>query len=561
MNKNIIIKVTSLILATTFICATFSACGKKEVKTDNPILDSELSDYEYKQTHYNSPATNVKKEETVYINTKPNGETYNVSVTDWLHTDTPQTYIKDVSNLTDIVNVNTLTKPQQKGEKLVWDMDTTDLYYNGKSKEQPPVSFSIKYFLEGKEMTAEQIAGKKGNVSIQITMHNSKKEKYMIKGKEYTITCPMLVAGGTILPEDTFQNIAIDYGKAISDGAKQIVFFAGIPNIDESLGISELKLSSLDKAMYTNTYTITAYTEKFELGNFMFVAMPFSSVGSLGVGGLTDGIDSLKQILSDIDSVQKAMDSLGVQKIIDLLYGDSDKIGEILGSVKKASELYKENEKMLKVFGSYMTPENIQKLNKLIVDLENTDIKALEETLSDPMLRKLLNLLPKLSENLSELTVLANDINDLMPLFEEITKSTEDPQIQESLKNLPQTLTELQNILNTLNKNKKLIESIGNFANADNLQQVEVIIDTADKYVNLADLSKDQIDLLADRAKNWINMGTSYKIFTKVDPSASSTVLFTYKSDSISAPEEQKQTEKVETDDNKFVAWFKNLFK
>ena len=562
MNKNSLFKIISLLLALSMIILTFTACGKKEDKIENPILDSEINGTEYKQTQYDKKAKNVKKEETVYINTKPDGSIYNVTVTDWLHTDTPQVYIDDKSTLMDVVNVNTLTKPRVSKNGLIWDMDTTDLYYSGVTKKAPPVTFNIKYFLEGNELTAEEIAGKKGHVAIEISMESSLKEKYMIKGKEYTITCPMLVFGGTILPENTFINIAIDYGTAISDGSKQVVFFAGIPGIDESLGLSELNLSSIDKSIYTNKYTITAYTESFEMGNLMFAATPFSSVGSMGVGGLTDGIDRIKSVLSDVEAVQDTMNSLGLKKIVDLLYGDAGKVEEMLNSVEKASQIYKENEKMLKVFGSYMTDENIEKLNKLIVDLENTDIDALSKTLEDPILKQILHFLPKFSESLKSVSILADDINELMPIFESLSKDIEDPDVKESLENLPETIKELNDIINVLKKNKDLIESISDFSSKDNLEQMESIIDTADKYMNLSELSSEQLKTLADRMKKWITYGSSYKIFTDAPQNASTTVLFTYKTDSIKIPNEEKVTENVEeTADNKFVSFFKNLFK
>ena len=300
MRKQIWIKTVSSVLAGALLCTSFAGCQKKAV-TENQILDQELNGTEYVQQEYSTIAESAKKEETVYINAKPDGKIYNVQVTDWLHTDTPQVRIQDVSNLSNIHNVKSLTEPIVKDDKLCWDMD---LYYSGTTEAQPPVTVSIKYFLDGKELSAEELAGKKGNVAIQITVNNSLKKKITVSGKTYEITCPMLFAGGTILPEETFTNIAIDYGTAMSDGAKQLVFFTGIPGIDESLGLSELNLSLLDEAMYTNTYTITAYTECFALGNLMFAVIPFSSIGAFGNGGMADSIDNVKEILTDVEKIQ-----------------------------------------------------------------------------------------------------------------------------------------------------------------------------------------------------------------------------------------------------------------
>lgn len=562
MLKNKLIKGISALLAVILVLPIAAGC-QKETVTDNVILNQELGSEEYVQQVYTTEAKNVKKDETVYVNTKADGTVYKVNVTDWLHTDTPQVRVTDVSNLTDIKNVKSLTTPIEENGNLYWDMDTTDLYYSGVTQQQPPVKFTIKYFLEGEEMTSEEIAGKKGNVKIQITAENTLKKKINVEGKEYEITCPMLIAGGTIMTEDTFSNIAIDHGSAISDGAKQIVFFAGVPGMDESLGLSDLDINLIDESMYSDTYTITAYTEKFELGNLMFAVMPFSSVGTLGNGGLTDSIDSVKDVLTDIEKIETAMNGLDVNKIIDLLYGDSNKIENIMSAVSEASSLYNDNEKLLKVLGGYMTDENIAKLDKLITDLNNTDLESLASTLSDPALQKLLAMLPELSESISSVTALAQDLEDVMPIFESLAQQMDDPEIKKSVENLPQTLEKLSEILNVMNSNKELLETFGKLASGDSVEQIEAILDTADKYVGSGSISKEQSESLAGRMKEWLVFGSEYDIFTKRTDDMTSTVVFTYKTDAVSAPKEKADTVSTEkTEENTgIVAWFKNLFK
>ncbi len=561
MRKQIWIKTVSAVLAGALLCTSFAGCQKKAV-TENQILDQELNGTEYVQQEYSTIAESAKKEETVYINTKADGTIYNVQVTDWLHTDTPQVRLQDISNLTEIQNVKTLTQPVVKDGALYWDMDTTDLYYSGTTEAQPPVTFSVKYFLEGNEVSADEIAGQKGNVAIEITVSNALKKKVTVSGETYEITCPMLFAGGTILPEETFTNIAVDYGTVLSDGAKQLVFFTGLPGIDESLGLSELNLSLLDEAMYTNTYTITAYTECFALGNLMFAVLPVSSIGALGNGGMADSIDSVKEILTDVEKIQAAMNGLDMQKTIDLLYGDANKMEEIMGVVTEATQLYSENEKMLKVLGSYMTEENMAKLDKLVTDLNNTDLEAVSSTLSDPQMQMLLKLLPKLSESLSGMATLADDLNDVMPIYESLAKDMEDPEIQKSIENLPQTLEQLNHIVAVLEENQALLENLGALASGDKAAQIEVLVDTAEKYAGSAKLSEAQTQVLAERVKAWLNYGNEYDIFTEKTAQMTSSVLFTYKTDAIVKPQAEAAVSAAaeETEENKFIAWVKGLF-
>ena len=99
------------------------------------------------QVSYNTKATDVKKNETVYVTLDNYGNVKNTTVTDWLHTDTAETYIEDVSDLTDISNIKSDVDPVTKDGNLIWNMPTTDLYYRGKTDKTLPVSISIQYFI------------------------------------------------------------------------------------------------------------------------------------------------------------------------------------------------------------------------------------------------------------------------------------------------------------------------------------------------------------------------------------------------------------------------------
>lgn len=534
MRKNIIFKSLCVILAVSLVLLTAAGCGKKT--TGNEMLDVYSGKKEFKQTEYSNIIEKFKKQETVYVNLAPDGTTSNITVTDWIHTDMPQVRVADISNLKNIRNVRTLTAPVTDDENIYWDMDTTDLYYSGETDKETPVTFKIRYFLEGTEMTAEQIKGQKGNVKIQVEATNNLTAPARINGKDYTLSCPMLMIGGTILSESTFSNIAIDNGSMMSDGDKQILFFFGVPGMNESLGISELGLDFIDYSLYSNTYCITAYTECFELGNMMFSVMPLTAIGNLGNGGLPTSVESIKKIISDVENIQKALTGLDVDKIVNLLYGDTNKLQDMLDAVGDAVRLYEENEKLIKVIGKYMTDDNLAKLDKLAKDLEKTDMNAVANTLNDPAVMALVKMLPQLSSSLTSFSVLAQDLNDVMPILQAMMQEMDsDPEVKKSLENLPQTLTELKRILNVIEQNKELLNAIGELSNADSTEKLNAIMETADKYAGLGSLNEDDTDLLAERVKQWINFGMQYKIFTECPIDADSSVIFVYKTAAIQA--------------------------
>ncbi len=533
MRKNIFFKSLCVILAASILLAA-AGCGKKT--TGNEILDVYSGKKEFKQTEYSDIAESYKKQETVYVNMAPDGATSVVTVMDWIHTDMPQVRVADVSNLKNIRNVKTLISPVTDGKNIFWDMDTTDIYYSGETDSEPPVTFKIRYFLEGTEMTPEQIAGKKGNVKIQVEANNNLTLPKKINGKDYTLSCPMLMIGGTILSESVFSNISIDNGSMISDGDKQILFFFGVPGIDESLGISELGLDFIDYSLYSSTYCISAYTEKFELGNMMFAVIPLASIGNLGNGGLPTSVESIKKVISDIENIQKALSGLDVDKIVNLLYGDANKLQDLLDAVGNAVRLYEENEKLIKVIGKYMTDENLNKLDKLAKDLEKTDMNAVSATLNDPAVMALIRILPQLSSSLSSFSVLAQDLNDVMPILQAMMKEMDaDPDVKKSLDNLPQTLTELKRILAVIDKNKELLNTIGDLASADSTDKLAAIMETAEKYTDIGSLNNTNTDLLAARVKEWVTMGMQYRIFTECPSDAEASVMFVYKTDAIKA--------------------------
>ncbi len=552
-------KAISIGLTVSLLALSFAGCGKQKT-TGNEILDDAKGTQPYVQQTYTTLAENVKKQETVYINLNSDGTVKKINVTDWLHTDTPQTVIEDVSSLENITNVKTLTPADVRDDKLYWDMDTTDLYYSGTTEKPSPINISIHYYLDDVEMSADEIAGKSGNVKIQIDTSSALKKTVTIQGKSCDIYCPLLLVGGMILPEEHFSNIDIVNGTALSDGSKQVAFFTGVPGADESLGLSALNLSMLN-SIAAESFTITATVTDFELGNIMFAAVPLSAVGSIGTGSLPESVDDIKGVLSDFEDVQTALNGLDINKMVSVLYGDSNKFEELIGSVNTAVRLYKENEKLLKTVSTYMTDENLQKLEKLANDLNATDLDAVSATLNDPAVAALLKVLPQLSSSLSEVSTLANDLNEVMPILQSLSNDMNDPEIKQSLENMPETLNELQGVLKAIDDNKEVLEMINDLSSDDKAAQIDALMKTVNKYTTLDTLSEANQQLLAEKMKEWLTYGNEYDIFTEKTDRMTSNVIFTYKTDAISAPVQSASQTEETAEKVGFFTRVKNLFK
>ena len=120
---------------------------------------------------------------------------------------------------------------------MVWAADGNDIYYQGETSQELPVSVKMTYFLDGREISAADLAGKSGKVKIRIDYTNNSSRNAKINGKKETIYTPFMMATGMILPTDTFTNVEVTNGKVISDGNKNIVFGFAMPGMQESLGV------------------------------------------------------------------------------------------------------------------------------------------------------------------------------------------------------------------------------------------------------------------------------------------------------------------------------------
>ena len=112
-----------------------------------------------------------EKEETIYAKLDAEGNEITTIASEHLKSD-QEMKIEDKSSLTDIFNVNGEETFTQKGESLVWDNKGKDIYYQGKTNQQLPISMHITYQLNGKEKTIDQMMHQKGKVDIRIRYEN-----------------------------------------------------------------------------------------------------------------------------------------------------------------------------------------------------------------------------------------------------------------------------------------------------------------------------------------------------------------------------------------------------
>ncbi|WP_058986277.1 GumC domain-containing protein [Hugonella massiliensis] len=183
-------------------------------------------------------ANDPTKTETVYVFNNADGSARNAIVTDWLKNVKGDQSLSDVSNLTDIENTESQAGYQQDGQNLTWDAQGNDIYYKGNTADQAPVSIKVTYWLDGQEISPDDLAGKSGHVKIRYDYTNNSSYQTEVNGEQRTMYTPFVAATGLILDNGTFKNVSAVNGKIVNDGDRTTVAGFAMPGLQEDLGIS-----------------------------------------------------------------------------------------------------------------------------------------------------------------------------------------------------------------------------------------------------------------------------------------------------------------------------------
>lgn len=239
----------------------------------------------------------TEKTETVYSVLNSDGSISDTIVSSWLHDEDGINNIKETLNLKDVKNIKSNEKPSKDGNTYTWNAKGNDVYYEGTATKQLPVSVKIRYELDGQEISANDIQGKSGHLKLTISFTNNYSQVKNINGKSIVIH-PSYLAGGMLnMSTGKFSNVKCESGKIVNDGTNEMLAFANIPGLNETL-----RSAGLDKVNnqlgISDDVTVEADVNDFDLGSIM-VGMTneidlASELGDIGsVSELTDGIDQL----------------------------------------------------------------------------------------------------------------------------------------------------------------------------------------------------------------------------------------------------------------------------
>lgn len=272
------------------------------------------------------------KDESVYLISDANGNVNKTIVVDHLKNKDKKDTLEDASNLSDIENVKGKEKFSQSGDKLTWQAGGKDIYYQGTATAEPPVTQKVTYYLDGKEISPEDLAGKSGKVKIRFDYTNTTSYTETVNGEKQTVSVPFAAVTGLVLG-DGFENIEVTNGKAEVSDSSSVVLGYALPGLKNSLGIKD---KDLDGDVNIPEYMeMTADVENFSMPaamTFVVNASDYVSTDGIDTSDLDDMINDLKDASTQLQDGSKTL-AEGTDTLADGLSTLQNKLGTFASGV------------------------------------------------------------------------------------------------------------------------------------------------------------------------------------------------------------------------------------
>ena len=272
------------------------------------------------------------KDESVYLISDANGNVNKTIVVDHLKNKDKKDTLEDASNLSDIENVKGKEKFTQSGDKLTWQAGGKDIYYQGTATEEPPVTQKVTYYLDGKEISPEDLAGKSGKVKIRFDYTNTTSYTETVNGEKQTVSVPFAAITGLVLG-DGFENIEVTNGKAEVSDSSSVVLGYALPGLKDSLGIKD---KDLDGDVNIPEYMeMTADVKNFSMPaamTFVVNASDYVSTDGIDTSDLDDMINDLKDASTQLQDGSKTL-AEGTDTLTDGLSTLQSKLGTFASGV------------------------------------------------------------------------------------------------------------------------------------------------------------------------------------------------------------------------------------
>lgn len=312
----------------------------------------------------------LTRAETVYGKLETNGTSKYIYVNERLLNDAGLNEIDDYTVLKNILNINGEETYKIDGDKITWESNGNDIFYQGTYEDSLPISLDITYKLDGKDIVLKDLLGQSGKVTITIKYTNNDKHTVSINGQNKKLYTPFTIIFGTVIDSNA-KEIKITNGKIMSTGTKNVVVALAAPGLAESLNVDSLE--------GLNKIVLEYKVDDFELNSMYNVVMP-----KLISSSDLDILNNLDDLYDSVSLLSKNMDLLdeSAKKIKDgsnsLKSGLSNSINELKNDNSDALD-----EETLKTI-VYTSTSSVQNAfnDEYKENIKNTAWKKVEQSLT-----------------------------------------------------------------------------------------------------------------------------------------------------------------------------------
>lgn len=340
----------------------------------------------------------TEKEEVVYVNLNPDGSVEEINVVNSFQADGTGEII-DYGEYQSLRNMTTTDAIAYSGDTVTIQTDAAKLYYEGKlSSREMPWKIEIRYELDGKEYTAEELAGKSGKLNILISIQKNENVKKSFF-EDYALQASLT------LDTEKCSDIRADGATIANVGSNKQLNYTILPGTETDL-------------------TVSADVTEFEMDGIAVNAIPLNLDVDVDDEELMDQITELLDAIEQLDDGAKEVES-GVSELQEgaqdgLQSGSSDlnagaaQLYSGAEELKDGGQTLKGGAKSLKS-GAVQLDDGIKALNTGITQMQ-TGLEALDKqsgSLTDGSLQ-IRTALTQLQQALSGVSDFAAEIQTLV---------------------------------------------------------------------------------------------------------------------------------------------------
>ena len=276
----------------------------------------------------------VQKNETVYVILDHDGKVKDERIVNRVWGMDENSEWVDYGDYLEILNMVSADEPEVEKDRIIWPMDILaigDLYYQGITDKDLPVEVKIRYYLDGKEIEGEELAGKSGDIKIDIKVRNKLKQDDVISYTGYSDTqkesdneyyTPLLVQVSLTVDLDIFSDVSAEGASKVVTGSEMSIGFGTYPYPEEE-------------------FTIEMKGENIELEPINIVVipqnLPFQDTGDTKEGliemadGLEDIGDNAYKVVDGLDEILNEANNLtdGIEQFVDAIAEINNGVYEI----------------------------------------------------------------------------------------------------------------------------------------------------------------------------------------------------------------------------------------